>query len=159
MTLLIASVIADDAATLIARAEAAWAAGAEAVELRMDGLANGVDEIRDYVARRPQRQFIVLGVLLVATNEPNSEPCSSGGDSFFYQFDYQSGSYVASAPGAVVGVRSGSALMAGFVVYRLPSGQLKYTGIDVSGKKQTGGVNPGSGGAVGKRVSWRELVL
>jgi type IV pilus assembly protein PilY1 len=102
---------------------------------------------------------LVRGVLLVATNEPNSDPCSSGGDSFFYQFDYQSGSYVASAPGSVVGTRSGSALMAGFVVYRLPSGQLKYTGIDVSGKKQTGGVNPGSGGAVGKRVSWRELVL
>lgn len=102
---------------------------------------------------------LVRGVLLVATNEPNSEPCSSGGDSFFYQFDYQSGSYVASAPGQVVGVRSGSALMAGFVVYRLPSGQLKYTGIDVAGKKQTGGVNPGSGGAIGKRVSWRELVL
>jgi hypothetical protein len=58
-----------------------------------------------------------------------------------------------------VGVRSGSALMAGFVVYRLPSGQLKYTGIDVSGKKTTGGVNPGSGGAIGKRVSWRELIL
>ncbi len=103
--------------------------------------------------------LLVRGVLLVATNEPNSEPCSSGGDSFFYQFDYQSGSYVASAPGQVVGVRSGSALMAGFVVYRLPSGQLKYTGIDVSGKKTTGGVNPGSGGAIGKRVSWRELIL
>lgn len=102
---------------------------------------------------------LVRGVLLVATNEPNSEPCSSGGDSFFYQFDYQSGSYVASSPGQVVGIRSGSALLAGFVVYRLPSGQLKYTGIDVAGNKQTGGVNPGSGGAIGKRVSWRELIL
>lgn len=102
---------------------------------------------------------LVRGVLLAAANEPNSEPCSSGGDSFLYQFDYQSGSYVASAPGQVVGVRSGSALLAGFVVYRLPSGQLKYTGIDVSGKKQTGGVNPGSGGAIGKRVSWRELII
>jgi type IV pilus assembly protein PilY1 len=100
---------------------------------------------------------LVRGVLLVATNEPNSEPCSSGGDSFIYQFDYQSGSYVASAPGQIVGTRSGSALIAGFVVYRLPSGQLKYTSIDVSGKKQAGGVNPGSGGAIGKRVSWREL--
>ena len=96
-------------------------------------------------------------MLLVATNEPNSDACSAGGDSFFYQFDYRSGSYVASSPGAIVGVKIGSALTAGFVVYRLPSGQLKHTDIDVTGKKQTGGVNPGSGGAIGSRVSWREL--
>ena len=51
----------------------------------------------------------------------------------------------------------GAALLAGFVVYRLPSGQLKYTGIDVTGKKKTEGVNPGGGGALGNRVSWREL--
>jgi len=100
---------------------------------------------------------LVKGVLLVLTNEPNSDACSTGGDSFFYQFDYRSGSYVASAPGAVVGIKLGSALAAGFVVYRLASGQLKYTGIDVTGKKQTGGVNPGAGGAVGSRASWREL--
>jgi len=101
---------------------------------------------------------LVKGVLLVATNEPNSDACSSGGDSFLYQFDYQSGSYLASA-NTIVGTKFGSALIAGFVVYRLPSGQLKYTGIDVSGKKQVGGVMPGGGGAIGKRVSWRELIL
>jgi len=100
---------------------------------------------------------LVKGVLIVATNEPNSDACSAGGDSFLYQFDYRTGAYVASSPGAVVGVKLGSALAAGFVVYRLPSGQLKYTGIDVTGKKQTGGVNPGAGGAIGSRASWREL--
>jgi type IV pilus assembly protein PilY1 len=100
---------------------------------------------------------LVRGVLLVATNEPNSEPCSTGGNSFFYQFDYQSGSYVASAPGAIVGTKLSSALAAGFVVYRLPSGQLKFAEINVNGVKKVGGVNPGSGGAIGKRVSWREL--
>ncbi len=102
---------------------------------------------------------LVKGALLLVTNEPNSEPCSSGGDSFLYQFDYQSGSYIASAPGQLVGTKLGSALTAGFVVYRLPSGQLKFTGIDVTGKKLTGGVNPGAGGVIGKRVSWRELIL
>ena len=100
---------------------------------------------------------LVKGVLIVQTNEPNSDACSTGGDSFLYQFDYQSGSYVASSPGAVVGVKLASALAAGFVVYRLPSGQLKYTSIDVTGKKETGGVNPGAGGAAGSRASWREL--
>jgi type IV pilus assembly protein PilY1 len=100
---------------------------------------------------------LVKGVLIVVANEPNSDACSTGGDSFLYQFDYRSGSYVASAPGAVVGIKLGSALAAGFVVYRLPSGQLKYAGIDVTGKKGTGGVNPGAGGAAGSRASWREL--
>jgi type IV pilus assembly protein PilY1 len=100
---------------------------------------------------------LVRGALLVATNEPNNEACSSGGNSFFYQFDYQSGSYLASSPGAVVGIKLGAALAAGFVVYRLPSGQLKYTGIDITGQKQTGGVLPGSAGSLGRRATWREL--
>ena len=100
---------------------------------------------------------LVRGVLLVNSNEPNDEACSSGGNNFFYQFDYRSGSYLASAPGQVVGVKLGAALAAGFVVYRLPSGQLKYTGIDVTGQKQTGGVLPGSSGLAGRRATWREL--
>ena len=100
---------------------------------------------------------LVRGVLLVVANEPNNEACSSGGNSFFYQFDYRSGSYLAASPGQVVGVKLGSALAAGFVVYRLPSGQLKYTGIDVTGQKQTGGVLPGSSGSLGRRATWREL--
>jgi len=36
---------------------------------------------------------------------------------------------------------------------------LKYSAIDVTGKKVVGGVAPGAGGSIGKRVSWRELVL
>jgi len=100
---------------------------------------------------------LVRGTLLVATNEPNNEACSTGGNAFFYQFDYRSGSYLASSPGQVVGTKLGSALIAGFVVYRLPSGQLKYTGIDITGQKQTGGVLPGSSGALGRRATWREL--
>ena len=102
---------------------------------------------------------LVRGVLLVPTNEPNSQPCSAGGNSFIYQFDYQKGSYVASASQQIVGTKLGSALIAGAVVFRLPSGQLKYSAIDVTGKKVVGGVNPGAGGAIGKRVSWRELIL
>jgi type IV pilus assembly protein PilY1 len=102
---------------------------------------------------------LVRGVLLVATNEPNAEPCAAGGESFTYQFDYRSGSYVASATAQVVGTKLSSALVAGVVVYRLPSGQLKYSAIDVTGKKTVGGVNPGAGGTIGKRVSWRELIL
>jgi len=102
---------------------------------------------------------LVKGVLLVATNVPQAEPCSAGGVSWAYQFDYRSGSYVASASQQIVGTKLSQALVAGVVVYRLPSGQLKYSAIDVTGKKTVGGVNPGSGGSIGKRVSWRELIL
>jgi type IV pilus assembly protein PilY1 len=101
---------------------------------------------------------LVKGVLLVPTNEPNAQPCSAGGNSFIYQFDYRSGSYVASAAGQIVGTKLSSALVAGAVVFRLPSGQLKYSAIDVTGKKTVGGINPGAGGTIGKRVSWRELI-
>ncbi len=86
---------------------------------------------------------LVRGVLLVGTNQPNTEPCSAGGESFVYQFSYDSGSYVASAAGQVVGTKLSSALLAGVVVYRLPSGQLKYSAIDVTGAKTVGGVAPG----------------
>ncbi|HSH17236.1 MAG TPA: hypothetical protein VLD18_14435, partial [Verrucomicrobiae bacterium] len=102
---------------------------------------------------------LVKGVLLLTTNEPNSEPCAAGGNSWAYQFDYRTGSYVASAAAQVVGTKLSPALVAGIVVYRLPSGQMKYSAIDVTGKKVVGGINPGSGGASGKRVSWRELIL
>jgi type IV pilus assembly protein PilY1 len=102
---------------------------------------------------------LVRGVFLVATNEPKNEPCSAGGVSWTYQFDYRSGSYIASAPQQAVGTKLSQALVAGVVVYRLPSGQLKYSAIDVTGKKVVGGVNPGAGGSIGKRVSWRELIL
>ena len=102
---------------------------------------------------------LVRGVLLVATNVPKAEPCSAGGVSWTYQFDYKSGSYVASASGQIVGTKLSQALVAGVVVYRLPSGQLKYSAIDVTGKKSVGGISPGGGGNIGKRVSWRELIL
>jgi len=101
---------------------------------------------------------LVRGVLLVPANEPNSQPCSAGGNSYIYQFDYQSGSYVASASQQIVGTKLSNALIAGAVVFRLPSGQLKYSAIDVTGKKTVGGINPGAGGTIGKRVSWRELI-
>ena len=100
---------------------------------------------------------LVRGVLLVVANEPNNEACSSGGNRFDYQFDYRSGSYLASSPGQVVGTKSGSALGAGFVVYRLPSGQLKYKSTDVTGTQTVKGVLPGPGGSLGRRATWREL--
>jgi len=101
--------------------------------------------------------LLVRGALLVATNEPNSDACSAGGNSFLYQFGYKDGSYIASSPGGVVGSRLSNALLAGFAAFRLPSGQLKYAGVDVTGRKLSGGIYPGAGGGIAVRASWREL--
>ena len=100
---------------------------------------------------------LVRGVLLVSANEPNNEACSSGGNRFLYQFDYRSGSYLASSPGQVVGSKAGSALSAGFVVYRLPTGQLKIKTTDVTGAQKVEAVLPGPAASLGRRANWREL--
>jgi type IV pilus assembly protein PilY1 len=41
---------------------------------------------------------LALGTLLVASNVPGGSACAIGGDSWIYQFDYRSGSYVEGAP-------------------------------------------------------------
>ena len=100
---------------------------------------------------------LVRGALLVSANEPNNEACSSGGNRFFYFFHYRSGSYLPSSPGQVVGIKGGSALSAGFVVYRLPSGPLKMKQTDITGTQTFPPVPPPPGGAIGRRATWREL--
>jgi hypothetical protein len=46
----------------------------------------------------------------------------------------------------------------GFVVVKLPSGAIKIIKTESTGAKGTVGVNVGSAGAGGKRVSWRERI-
>ena len=46
---------------------------------------------------------LVRGVLVDLANEPNSLACSEGGNSYFYAFDYRTGSYLPGTPGGVVG--------------------------------------------------------
>ena len=100
---------------------------------------------------------LVRGVLVVVTNEPTSDACSAGGLARLYQLDYKAGTYTA-ASGTVASVIIGDALAAGFVIYHIPSGQLKLTEISVKGDTTTQGINPGGGAASGTRASWRELV-
>jgi type IV pilus assembly protein PilY1 len=100
---------------------------------------------------------LVKGTLLVVTNVPNSDACNAGGESWLYQLGYKSGTYIPGTLGGIAGSRLGNALTAGFVVYRLPSGQMKITVIDVTGNKPTQGVNTSGSGSSGKRVSWREI--
>lgn len=100
---------------------------------------------------------LVLGTLLFSGNIPNANACNAGGDSWQYQFDYCSGSYVSSSSGQAVAVKMANEMTAGFVVVSLPSGALKQIVTGTSGTKTTFGVNVGGSAGTAKRVSWREI--
>jgi type IV pilus assembly protein PilY1 len=101
---------------------------------------------------------LVLGTLVVVTNVPTNDACTIGGESWLYQLNYQSGQYLRTSPFNAVATKLGNAITAGFVVVRLPSGQLKAITTDAAGNKTPLGVNIGASSASGKRTSWRELI-
>jgi 3-dehydroquinate dehydratase/shikimate dehydrogenase len=59
MTLLITSVLADTAPELICAAQAAWAGGAGAVELRIDALQGDFSLVAQFIREHPGRHWIV----------------------------------------------------------------------------------------------------
>ena len=100
---------------------------------------------------------LVLGTLVVVGNVPSTNPCTIGGESWLYQFNYATGSHVPTAPQQVVGNKIANALTVGNVIVRLPNGQLKGISTDAAGIKRTAGINVGGSVVSAKRVSWREL--
>ncbi len=101
---------------------------------------------------------LVRGVLKVAANEPNSQACNDGGSGFRYEFDYRTGSSVASAQNQVVGGQAASSLIVGSVVFQTTTGALKELIRTSTGESLLRDVASGSTSGNGKRVSWRELV-
>jgi type IV pilus assembly protein PilY1 len=100
---------------------------------------------------------LVFGNLLVVTSQPTDiSACSTGGNSYKYEFNYCSGSYLLASPNQQVGAKLGNSIVVGFIVIRLPSGALKVITTFAGGEKTTGGVTGSSSGKV-RRVSWREL--
>lgn len=103
---------------------------------------------------------LVLGTLIVTTNVPiaaaGGASCSVGGDSWQYQFDFRTGSFLSTATGGVAGTKTGSVVTVGMAVIQLPSGAIKtiITGADTS--KTTEGVNIGAGAGTVRRFSYRE---
>ncbi len=101
--------------------------------------------------------FLALGTLIVATNVPGTSACETGGISYLYQFDFRSGSNIATAAFGDVRSKITNALTVGVVVVRLPSGQLRAIATSASG----GQVNLSGyvqGSSATRRTSWRELV-
>jgi type IV pilus assembly protein PilY1 len=100
---------------------------------------------------------LVLGTLVVTTNVPSTSACTTGGESWQYQFNYATGSNILTSQNQVLGNKLANALTVGNVIVRLPSGQLKGIATDAAGTKRTVGINVGGSIASAKRISWREL--
>lgn len=101
---------------------------------------------------------LVQGTLLVVSNLPDTNACTTGGQSFLYQLNYQSPTAVSSSTnGTTLGTPIGSAVAVGLTVIRLPSGAIKALIPTADTKIQTIGVNIGSGAVTTRRIGWRQL--
>jgi len=100
---------------------------------------------------------LVLGTVKVTTNTPSGGgACSIGGSSRDYDFDFRTGSAIATSAGGVVGRSLGGTIAVGMAIIQLPSGAIKsiITGADTS--KTTVDVQINTAGAGVKRFSYRE---
>lgn len=100
---------------------------------------------------------LVLGTLKVVTNIPSGGgACAVGGSSRVYDFDFRTGTALATASGGVVGTSLGGTIAVGMAIVQLPSGAIKdiITGADTS--KTTVNVQLGAGGTTMRRFSYRE---
>jgi type IV pilus assembly protein PilY1 len=101
---------------------------------------------------------LVQGTLLVVSNQPDTNACSTGGQSFFYAFDYANPTAVSSSTnGTSLGTKIGSAVAVGLTVIKLPSGAVKALIPTADTKIGTFGVPVGSGSVSTRRIGWRQL--
>jgi type IV pilus assembly protein PilY1 len=101
---------------------------------------------------------LVRGTLVVIANEPNAETCSAGGDSFLYQFDYNTGSAIPGTEGSVVGTKIGNTLAVGIVVFQTLTGQMKSVITTSDGKLPQKPIDTAGSGGKPQRAAWRELL-
>lgn len=101
---------------------------------------------------------LVLGTLLVAANVPYSNACNAGGDSWLYQFDHCTGSFVSTATDDLIGQKVTGSTSVGFVVISLPTGEIKQIVTDSRGVKTPYAVAIGGVASGAQRVGWRELL-
>jgi type IV pilus assembly protein PilY1 len=99
---------------------------------------------------------LTLGTLNVKTNVPNARACTFGGDSWYYQFRYDTGSFISTAPGQLVAQKLTNVLIVGSTIVGTGAG-LRDIIIDNTGRAQVVGVNVGATGSSGKRIGWREI--
>jgi type IV pilus assembly protein PilY1 len=96
-----------------------------------------------------------LGTLIFASNVPIIGGCTPGGDSFVYNLNFSSGSYVPGTTNGVAGVRQGSFLV-GLTPIQTTDGSIRTINTDSGGGLNTGSVNINNNPSVIQRFSYRE---
>ena len=96
-----------------------------------------------------------LGTLIFASNVPIVGGCTPGGDSFVYNLDFTSGSYVPGTVNNIAGVRQG-AFLVGFTPIQTADGSIRTVNTDSSGGLGTGSVNINRNPKGISRFSFRE---
>ena len=101
---------------------------------------------------------LIQGNLLIASNVPDTDACSAGGESFFYAFDFQNPrAAINSLNGTTLGTRIGSAVAVGLTVIKLPSGVVKAIVPLADTTIQSLPAPPPGAGGVARRIGWRQL--
>ncbi|HET9692944.1 MAG TPA: PilC/PilY family type IV pilus protein [Steroidobacteraceae bacterium] len=101
---------------------------------------------------------LIQGNLLIASNVPDTDACSAGGESFFYAFDYLNPrAAINSLNGTTLGTRIGSAVAVGLTVIKLPSGVVKAIVPLADTSIQSLPAPPPGAGGVARRIGWRQL--
>ena len=96
-----------------------------------------------------------LGTLIFTTNIPIIGGCTPGGDSFVYNLDYTSGSYVPGTANGIAGIRQGSFLV-GVTPIQTTDGSIRTVLTDSGGGLGTGSVNINRNPTAISRFSYRE---
>ncbi len=112
----------------------------------------GLDSPGERIVLDPRLE---LGTLIFASNVPIVGGCIPGGDSFVYNLDFSSGSYVPGASGNIAAVRQG-AFLVGFTPIQTIDGSIRTVNTDSSGGLGTGSVNINKNPKGISRFSYRE---
>jgi type IV pilus assembly protein PilY1 len=100
---------------------------------------------------------LVLGTLVVIANVPGATACAVGGDSWIYQLDYRSGSYVLSAPSNLVARKQTGALTAGLVIYQLQRGAIVGQVQRSEATLRRAEIIVAPGATPSRRINWIEI--
>jgi len=96
-----------------------------------------------------------LGTLVFASSVPIVGGCTPGGDSFVYNLDFTTGSYVPGTQNGIAAVRQG-AFLVGFTPVQTTDGSIRTVNTDSSGGLGTGSVNINKNPKGIARFSYRE---
>jgi type IV pilus assembly protein PilY1 len=100
---------------------------------------------------------LVLGTLVVVGNVPGASACAVGGDSWIYQLDYRTGSYIPGVQLNLVARKQTGALTVGLVIYQLQKGSVvgQIQRSEATMRRADIMISPGA--TPSRRISWREI--